>query len=114
MRWVWCSFDFEGWHHWAGAEGEVEYLKHNHRHLFKGKVWVEVNHNDRDIEFITLKHQCLEVINELDRGHLGSCEMTAEYLIGRLTEMYPKRKIRCEISEDGENGCIIDENDTKV
>jgi hypothetical protein len=36
-----------------------------------------------------------------------SCEMLANELAAYIKENYPKRDVRIEVSEDGENGCRV-------
>jgi hypothetical protein len=71
-------------------------------------VWIDVFHNDRDIEFIQFK-RWLE--NLYSSGTLAldykSCEMMADDLYIRIAERYPEREVKIEVSEDGENGCLI-------
>lgn len=101
-------------HYWAQAFDEVSYLQHPHRHMFKVKVEMEVYHNDREVEFIMVKHLLdREIATHLDEngvwqmeGH--SCEDVAEMLSQLLTTNYPNRWIQVSVAEDGENGCIMD------
>jgi hypothetical protein len=106
--WVWCTFEFVGWHVWKDAPQDVNYLAERHRHLFKCKVQIEVSHNDREIEFITLKNECSEMIPAMSILDVGSCEMVAEWIYGRLKHMYPGRSMKIAISEDGENGATVE------
>lgn len=113
MMWAWVTFEFEGWHAWKDAPGDVAFLRHQHRHIFKCRVWVEQRHNDRDVEYIQLKWLCegyvAETIRETkDRGEVGSCEMIAENILARVKDEYPDRKLKVEVSEDGENGCLTE------
>ena len=88
---------------------DVSFLAHPHRHMFHFTVWIDVNHNNRDIEFIQFKRWLenlySQAILEVD---YKSCEMLAEDLIDYITNGYPGRKISVIISEDGENGAQLD------
>lgn len=108
QRMIWVSFAREGIHCYPDAPEDVAFLRHPHRHLFHFKVWVEVFHNDRDIEFIQFKRR-LEALYNTGTLHLDhkSCEMIADELHDRLKQEYPNRAITIEVSEDGENGAII-------
>jgi len=108
IKWVWCTFQFEAFHSWAEAPEGVTFLKNKHRHLFKCKVWVEVEHNDRDIEFILLKRDCERLVNKLTKNNVGSCEMLAELFLKQLSQKYKGRGMMAEVSEDGENGALIE------
>jgi hypothetical protein len=106
---VFCTLQIEGTHCWIGCDiGEVDYLRSPHRHVFHIKAYAAVNHDDRNIEFIELKHKLLDhfkpFYDKTKRLHVfgeRSCEMIARELIEtfNLTE--------CEVSEDGENGCRL-------
>jgi hypothetical protein len=67
-----------------------------------------VFHNDRDIEFIQFKRWLenlyKDAILELD---YKSCEMIADDLYIQIASRYPNRAVWIEVSEDGENGCLI-------
>jgi len=39
-----------------------------------------------------------------------SCEMIADDLYGMIAIKYPNRDVQIEVSEDGENGCVISYN----
>lgn len=108
---VYCQTSFETLHRWPNAPEEVEFLKHPHRHVFHVKLTVPVGHDDRDIEFILLKHALQRHIGRmLDKtGTLEwSCERWAIYILeltfNNLSLPYGST---CEVSEDGENGAIV-------
>ena len=115
-RMVWVKFEKEGMHRYpaaaddpnlaTGDEYDVSFLAHPHRHIFKFRVWIEVFHDDRDIEFIQFKRW----MNKLYEGELDvdfkSCEMLSDDLYLTIQDRYPGRDIWIEVSEDGENGAI--------
>jgi hypothetical protein len=107
---VFCTLQFDGTHYWKNCPiEEVDYLKDNHRHMFHVKAYTIVNHDDRDVEFIQLKHRVQEYLyvaywDKEKRTHvLGgkSCEMVAEELINKFSLS------KCEVNEDNENGAIV-------
>ena len=54
---IWVTFRREGIHKYPAALEEekladVSFLGYPHRHMFHFKVWIQVRHNDREIEFI--------------------------------------------------------------
>jgi hypothetical protein len=111
---IWVTFRKEGIHHFPLAATdptleEVSFLAHPHRHIFHFKVWIDVFHNDRDIEFILFKRRLESLYGD---GTLKlnnkSCEMIADELCETIRASYPNREIRIEVSEDGENGCFIE------
>jgi hypothetical protein len=64
-RKIWVTFRKEGIHKYPAAatdpnlctagEYDVSFLASPHRHIFHFRVWIDVFHNDRDIEFIQFK-----------------------------------------------------------
>jgi hypothetical protein len=115
-RWIEVSFKKEGIHKYPAALtnpklAEVSFLGYPHRHIFHFYVKIEVNHNDRDIEFILLKRELeslySEGIIELD---YKSCEMIAEDIINYIMLNYPNRRVKVKVYEDDENGAILENN----
>ena len=110
---IWVTFQKEGIHCYPAAGTDeklkdVSFLAHPHRHMFHFKVYLEVFHDDRDIEFILLKRE-LEALYGTGTLKLDfmSCEMIAEELLAYLKDQYPDRDITINVSEDNENGCEI-------
>jgi len=115
---IWVTFRKEGIHKYpaalddpklaTGDEYDVSFLGYPHRHIFHFKVWIDVFHNDRDIEFIQFK-RWLEKLYEEKTLELDykSCEMMSDDLFGKIQERYPERSVWIEVSEDGENGSFI-------
>ena len=117
-RKIWVTFRKEGIHRYpdaatnpllaTGDEYDVSFLANPHRHIFHFRVWIDVFHNDRDIEFIQFK-RWLE--NLYAKGTLKldykSCEMIADDIYIKIAERYPNRAVWIEVAEDGENGCLI-------
>ena len=117
-RKIWVTFRKEGIHKYpaaatdpalaTGDEYDVSFLGVPHRHIFHFRVWLDVFHNDRDIEFIQLK-RWLENLYTSDTLQLNfkSCEMIADDLYLQIADRYPDRAVWIEVAEDGENGCLI-------
>ena len=119
-RKIWVTFCKEGIHKYPAAatdpnlctagEYDVSFLASPHRHIFHFRVWIDVFSNDRCIEFIQFKRWLESLYNgqgsvlELD---WKSCEMMADDLYVQVATRYPDRAVWIEISEDGENGCLI-------
>lgn len=64
-KFVCVSFEKEGTHFYkeAGTDpelAEVSYLQYPHRHMFKFVVKISVTDNNRELEFIKVKHRCLK------------------------------------------------------
>ncbi len=117
---IWVTFRKEGIHKYpaaltdsnlaTGDKYDVSFLGHPHRHIFHFRVWIGVNHNDRDIEFIQFKRWLEELYNG-DQAVLQldykSCEMMSDDLYDIISKKYPNREVWIEVSEDGENGSFI-------
>ena len=109
-RMIWITMRKEGIHLYPAAKddpnlADVNFLGYPHRHIFHFKVWIEVFHDDRDIEFIQFKRWLESLYDEktLELNH-KSCEMISDDLNTTINETYPGRKVWVEVSEDGENG----------
>lgn len=107
-RMIWVTFNREGIHQFHDAPDGVEHLKHPHRHIFHFKVYIEVKHDDREIEFILFKRELEGLYREevLQLEH-RSCEMIADELHAHLSKKYPDREIWIDVSEDNENGVLV-------
>lgn len=117
-RKIWITFQKEGIHRYpaaatdpalaTGDEYDVSFLAAPHRHMFHFRVWIDVFHNDRDIEFIQFKRWLQNLyatgILELD---YKSCEMIADDIYTQIAQRYPDRAVWIEVAEDNENGCLI-------
>ena len=117
-RKIWVTFRKEGIHCYpaaatdpalkTGDEYDVSFLGTPHRHIFHFRVWINVLHNDRDIEFIQFKRWLENLykdgILQLD---YKSCEMMADDLYAEIAGRYPDRAVWIEVAEDGENGALI-------
>jgi hypothetical protein len=96
--WVWVTFQREGIHKYPAALTDpalesVRFLGFEHRHMFHFRVWIEVHHDDRDREFIMEKRWM--------EGLYGSGTLQLDYA-------GEHRKLMIEVSEDGENGCLME------
>jgi hypothetical protein len=123
-RKIWVTFRKEGIHKYpaaatdpalaTGDEYDVSFLASPHRHMFHFRVWIDVWHNDRDIEFIQFKRWLENLYRDstLSLDH-KSCEMMADDLYGQIAARYPDRAIWIDVSEDGENGASIQYNLSK-
>ena len=115
QRQIWVTWQKEGIHKYPAALtdpalADVQFLGYPHRHMFHFRVWIDVFHNDRDVEFIQFKRWC----ESLYSGHgavlsldYKSCEMMADDLYIQIASRYPGRVVHIEVSEDGENGALI-------
>jgi hypothetical protein len=134
-RKIWVTFQKEGIHKYpaaltdpmlaTGDEYDVSFLGYPHRHIFHFRVWIDVFHNDRDIEFIQFKRWLLSLYSSAQPADVlrdrtvsnnqnsvlsldyKSCEMIADDLYLQIADRYPGRAVWIEVAEDGENGCLI-------
>jgi hypothetical protein len=135
-RSIWVTFKKEGIHKYpaalddpklaTGDWDDVSFLGYPHRHIFHFRVRIEVRHNDRDIEFIQFKRWLERLYSGANNGtnnegsqeqsstdsevlllDYKSCEMIADELYEKISAKYPGRFVEIEVSEDGENGCLI-------
>lgn len=107
---IWVTFKKEGIHKYPAALtdpnlADVSFLGYPHRHIFWFKVWIEVLHNDRDIEFIQFKRWLESLYSGTLELDYKSCEMIADDLAVEIHSKYPHRKFTIDVSEDNENGC---------
>ena len=118
QRKIWVTFQKEGIHCYpaaatdpalkTGDEYDVSFLGTPHRHIFHFRVWIDVVHNDRDIEFIQFKRWLENLYKEGTlRLDYRSCEMMADDLYQQIAARYPDRAVWIEVSEDGENGALV-------
>ena len=117
-RRIWVTFQKDGIHCYpaaatdpalaTGDQYDVSFLGTPHRHIFHFRVWINVFHNDRDIEFIQFKRwlENLYTGGILELNY-KSCEMIADDLYLQIAGRYPDRAVWIEVAEDGENGCLI-------
>jgi hypothetical protein len=114
-RQIWVTWRREGIHKYPAALtdpalADVQFLGYPHRHIFHFRVWIDVFHNDRDLEFIQFKRWCESLYNS-DNSVLSldhkSCEMIADDLYIQIAQRYPGRVVHIEVAEDGENGALI-------
>jgi hypothetical protein len=103
---VYCQTRFIEFHCWPHAPESVKFLRSQHRHEFHVKVTARTKHDNRDIEFITLKLQTDDAIKDMRTNWTGtaSCEQMCVGIISRLKDLMIHS---VEVSEDGENGAIV-------
>jgi len=123
-RQIWVSFTKEGIHCYpaaatdpqlaTGDEYDVSFLGTPHRHIFHFRISIDVFHNDRDIEFIQFKRWLENLYKDsVIKLDYKSCEMIADDLYLQIAARYPNRNVTIDVSEDGENGCVINYNLTR-
>jgi len=102
---VLVTLQVEGFHRWPNAPHEVAYLSADHRHIFHVKAEKNVEHEDRDVEIITLKRQMHDYLTGRWGFPMGLGSMSCEMLARELLNAFGLT--RCEVLEDGENGGVV-------
>lgn len=101
---------FEFCHRYADAPEEVAYLRNLHRHMFNYEVELEVFHDDRELEFIMVKHMIESYLNDCKSFWLDttSCEQMAKFIGSHLRNLYGfERDLSVSVFEDNENGAKV-------
>lgn len=108
MKAIICRTFVEGFHAWENAPDKFGFLRNRHHHLFNICAYFNVQHNNRDIEFISKANEIkcyIESKYTIDQycefGNM-SCEDIADELMQAFPEM-----VECEVNEDGFGGAII-------
>jgi len=109
MNSIIVTLDVEGIHHWPEAPDKVFYLQYPHRHMFHIRAEFLVNHPDRDLEFMIMKHRIDRFLRKKyfkptiymhDFGSM-SCEMIAKLILKEFEAE------SVEVWEDKENGAKV-------
>jgi len=110
---IWITTQKEGYHFWESAPEEVGFLRYPHRHIFGFRVYIQVEHNDREIEFFMFKNNVDKLINNIwetynldkyDKADRVSCEMISDNLNDLVNQLYPQRDTIIEVDEDKQVG----------
>lgn len=103
---------FEGFHHYPNASQQdprIKFLESTHRHMFHVEVTIDVEHDDREIEFFLAKWALQDWIRAGDQNH-QSCEMMARRILNEhlIPNYGADREYTVVVSEDGESDGIIE------
>ena len=101
---------FEFCHRYKDAPAEVSYLRNLHRHMFNYEVELEVYHDDRELEFIMVKHEIEDYLSDCTSSWLEttSCEQMAQCIGNCLRAKYGfERDLSVSVFEDNENGAKV-------
>lgn len=115
LRLIHVAFKRELIHYWPDAPSSQRWLGHPHLHEFRVKALLEVEHNDREVEFYALRD---ELAAEWDRLYGGkvdgfqrvlklSCEHFAEEMLEFLRKNYPGRRAGVWVFECEEFGAYV-------
>lgn len=104
------SFQREFIHSYPDAPEEVSFLREPHRHMLHIRIDVQVFNYDRELEFILVKRDLDQFANTLDLTipSTRSCEMIARAFLNYIQEEWGHRDVNISVSEDGENGAILE------
>lgn len=109
---IYITTTFVGFHSWKDAPDEVAFLRHPHRHIFHVKATFEVSHDNRELEFFMIKKEIDDWIASFYPSTVvlsKSCEMIAKDIFITFSKLYCSM-VSVEVSEDGENGSIVERN----
>jgi len=113
-------------HRWKESEGgtidSFPFLGNRHCHMLEVTVWIEQNHNQRDIEYLFADGEIRAAITFALGGthyYTGrdqqnwSCEKIAEEIYRRIIDYtrltdLKNRDITIEVLEDGRNGAVVE------
>ena len=99
---------YEGMHCYPTAPDDVSFLRQMHRHMFNYEAEIEVFHNDRELEFILVKHEIDDFVCNQNWPETVSCEQMAEAIGQCLQTKYGfHRFMSVSVFEDNENGAKI-------
>ena len=117
-KFIYASIQKEGYHCFPEAgydskyktndEYDVSHLANKHMHYFYIKVWIEVSHSNRDIEFIQFRRWLNSLYDGILTLDSKSCEMIAEDLFEQIAKKYPDSEIRIDVAEDNINGALLE------
>lgn len=103
------DFEVEGFHHYPNAPKKVDFLSHNHRHLFQVKVHYRVKNLNREKEIFIqqeeLKFYLQEAYGAPCQFGAMSCEMIAKELLEFGVE---DGIVKVEVYEDSKGGAIVE------
>lgn len=103
------QFDVEGFHHYPNAPEQVNFLSHNHRHIFKVKAGYQVSDLNREKEIFICRDELKSYLSEAygvpAQFQNMSCEMIAKEI---LTFAEEDGMIWCEVWEESTGGARIE------
>lgn len=101
-------FTVPGFHCWPYPREGREYLGALHRHLFFVEVQLELEHEDREIEFHDLLDFAKENFPDLSYDQISSmsCEQMAFKLANKITLRFCRR-VTVSVFEDNEVGAVV-------
>lgn len=108
VRWAIIRAQMEGIHQYPNAPEEVAFLRHPHRHIFHVILYVEQFHDERDVEYLMARKWLDNLLHATKWDISSSCEHIA-MVVGQTTRsVFRDRRVKIEVTEDGENGCLIE------
>ncbi len=131
-QYIIVKFELEGVHHYPSAPEAVGFLRSNHRHMFHLEFRIQVFTNERELEFVQVKHKlapaCAHYFATQVNGHSTSCEKIAEGVRKLAINLFPRGKIQVvakgeklpsyrrlvhvKVMEDGESGVqLVDQKE---
>lgn len=109
-KYIIITLQVEGVHNWPSCTIEtVAYLQNIHRHVFHIECTKQVNHDDRDIEFICFKRDVLKYLSKRYKLHHNSAIDFGSYSCEKIAlDLINKFNLKqCKVLEDNENGAML-------
>lgn len=104
---IYVQSQFISYHKWAKAPKIVAFLRNWHRHVFKVRIDLGVEHNERELEFFMVLADLDAVLKPWQHTQVSwSCEKFCEKIAVHLRPKYPTL-FMVGVSEDGENGAVL-------
>ena len=83
---IWITTQFEGFHYWKDAPDDVGFLRNEHRHIFKCKIYISVNSFNREIEFFQFQ-RFINSLTQTNSFNFMSCEMISNSLYEKIVSL---------------------------
>lgn len=95
---------FEAIHSWEGCDiDRVNFLQNEHHHIFDVEVRIKQEHDNRDIEYLNMKKNIDEVLENSISKKNRSCEQYAKLIRDAVMKMTGREDVEVIVKED--NGC---------
>jgi len=110
MHTIKIKTQFQAFHRWKDAPDHVSFLRDYHRHIFNVELEIQVKHDDRDVEFFTIKKAVDLYLKQEYEGRKFDygCEAIAREICEEFDGW------NCCVFEDFENGGCYYNNNIKL
>ena len=99
---VLTNFEIEGFHYYPNAPKKVDFLKHNHRHIFTIKIGYSVKDLNRELEIFIMQDYVKDYLNETFGVPCNFKNMSCEMIAFEILEFSESDGAKfVEVLEDG-------------